>query len=116
VEDVVKIINAATGWDMCLTDLLKIGERATNLARIFNLREGLKPKDDRLPERIFMPSEAGALAGLGIDHAEFERAMRDLYVLKDWNLETGMPSRQRLTDLDIAWASDLIEQRKCICI
>ena len=110
VEDVVKIVNAATGWGMSLIDLLKIGERATNLARIFNLREGFTPQDDRLPERIFMPSEAGALAGLGIDHTEFDRAMRDLYVLKDWNWETGIPSRQRLSELDIAWASDLIEQ------
>ena len=95
---------------MSLIDLLKIGERATNLARIFNLREGFTPQDDRLPKRIFMPSEAGALAGLGIDHTEFDRAMRDLYVLKDWNWETGKPSRQRLSELDIAWASDLIEQ------
>ena len=110
VEDVVKIVNAATGWHLSLIDLLKIGERATNLARIFNLREGFTPQDDRLPERIFMPSEAGALAGLGIDHTEFDRAMRDLYVLKDWNWETGIPSRQRLSELDIAWASDLIEQ------
>jgi aldehyde:ferredoxin oxidoreductase len=110
VEDVVKIVNAATGWNLSLIDLLKIGERATNLARIFNLREGFTPQDDRLPERIFMPSEAGALTGLGIDHTEFDRAMRDLYVLKDWNWETGIPSLQRLNELDIAWALDLIEK------
>jgi len=108
VEDVLKIVNAATGWDVYLIDLLEIGERATNLARIFNLREGFTPQDDRLPERIFMPSEAGTLAGLGIDHAEFNHAMRDLYTLKDWNWETGIPSRQRLSELDIAWASDLM--------
>jgi aldehyde:ferredoxin oxidoreductase len=108
VEDVLKIVNAATGWKLSLIDLLKMGERATNLARVFNLREGFTPQDDRLPERIFMPSEAGALAGLGIEHAEFDRALHDLYALKDWNLETGIPSRQRLSELDIAWASDLL--------
>jgi aldehyde:ferredoxin oxidoreductase len=110
VEDVIKIVNAASGWGFSVNDLLRIGERATNLARIFNLREGFTAQDDRLPERIFSPSEAGALAGLGIDQAEFEHAMQDLYDLKDWNWETGIPSRQRLNDLDIAWASDLLEK------
>lgn len=109
IEDVVKIVNAATGWNFSLIDLLKIGERATNLARIFNLREGFTPQDDRLPERIFTPSETHALTGHGIEHGEFDRAMRDLYDLKDWNRETGIPSRQRLNELDIAWASDLLE-------
>jgi len=110
VEDVVKIVNAASGWDFSLNDLLRIGERATNLARIFNLREGFTPQDDRLPERILSPSEAGALVGLGIDHTEFDHAMQGLYNLKDWDWETGIPSRQRLRDLDIAWASDLMEK------
>jgi aldehyde:ferredoxin oxidoreductase len=108
VEDVLKIVNAATGWDVSLDDLLKIGERATNLARIFNLREGFTPQNDRLPERIFMPSEAGALAGLGIEHNEFDHALRDLYEMKDWDLATGKPSRIRLNELDIAWTLDLL--------
>ena len=108
VEDVVITVNACTGWNLSLFDLLKIGERATNLARIFNLREGFSPQDDRLPERIFMSSESGALAGLGIDHAEFDRAMRDLYELKDWNLITGKPTQQRMSELDIPWALELL--------
>jgi aldehyde:ferredoxin oxidoreductase len=110
VDDVVKVVNAATGWNLSLTDLLEIGERATNLARIFNLREGFSPQDDRLPERIFMPSEAGALAGMGIDRTDFNRAMKDLYALKHWDWETGMPSPERLGELGIAWALDLLQQ------
>jgi aldehyde:ferredoxin oxidoreductase len=110
VDDVLRIVNTATGWDNSLDDLLKIGERATNLARIFNLREGFTPQDDRLPERLFMPSEAGPLAGVKIDQIEFDRAMRDLYDLKDWDWQTGIPSRQRLDSLDIGWAFELLEQ------
>ena len=108
LENLVRTVNAATGWDVSLDDLLKIGERATNLARIFNLREGFTPQNDRLPERIFMPSEAGALAGLGIEHKEFDHALRDLYEMKDWDLATGKPSRIRLNELDIAWTLDLL--------
>jgi aldehyde:ferredoxin oxidoreductase len=110
VEDVPKIVNAATGWDMSLDDLLKIGERAVNLARLFNLREGFTPKDDRLPERLFMPSEAGALSDYHIQHAEFDRALRDLYALKKWDLDTGAPSHQQLKDLDLEWISNVMER------
>ncbi len=110
VDDVVKIVNAATGWGISLNDLLRIGERATNLARIFNLREGFMPQDDRLPERLFSPSEAGPLVGVKIDHAEFDLALQELYNLKDWDWKTGVPSRQKLSDLEIAWASDLMEK------
>ncbi|MCX6078515.1 MAG: aldehyde ferredoxin oxidoreductase family protein [Chloroflexi bacterium] len=110
VDDVVKIVNAATGWGISLNDLLRIGERATNLARIFNLREGFMPQDDRLPERLFSPSEAGPLLGVKIDHSEFDLALQELYNLKDWDWKTGVPSRQKLSDLEIAWASDLMEK------
>ena len=40
-----------------MTELLRIGERATNLARLFNVREGFSGADDTLPERLFQPLE-----------------------------------------------------------
>jgi aldehyde:ferredoxin oxidoreductase len=103
VEDVVTMINAASGWNLSVADLLKIGERATNLARLFNLREGFTPADDRLPERVMQPLEAGSLKGVGIDRAEFAHAKEYLYGLKDWDLQSGAPSRQRLEELGLAW-------------
>jgi aldehyde:ferredoxin oxidoreductase len=55
VDQVINAIRDATGWDVTLEELLQIGERATNLARIFNIREGFSAKDDNLPERLFSP-------------------------------------------------------------
>ncbi len=52
-DDVLLSVNAATGWELTIQDLLDIGERGTNMARIFNLREGFGRKDDTLPERLF---------------------------------------------------------------
>ena len=40
VDDVVGAVRAATGWDVTVDELLEIGERAVNLARLFNVREG----------------------------------------------------------------------------
>lgn len=107
-DQVLTAMRAASGWDVDIPDLLRIGERATNLARIFNLREGFTRKDDTLPERLFQPLQGGALAGRSVPREEFEQALTALYRLKGWDPETGVPTRARLAELDIAWAADLL--------
>jgi aldehyde:ferredoxin oxidoreductase len=109
VEDVLAAVRAATGWDVTVRDLLRVGERATNLARIFNIREGFSRKDDTLPDRLFQPLEGGALAGVGMSREEFEKTLTDLYEIKGWDPATSVPTRQRLGELDIEWAADLVE-------
>ncbi len=109
VDEVVGVMHAATGWDVTVQDILNIGERATNLARAFNIREGFTRKDDTLPERLFQPLENGALAGVAIPRTEFEQTMTDLYRQKGWNPETGAPTRERLRDLGIEWVAELLE-------
>jgi aldehyde:ferredoxin oxidoreductase len=108
-EDVLTAVRAMTGWDVTIRELLRVGERATNLARIFNIREGFSRKDDTLPDRLFQPLEGGALAGVGISREEFEQTLTDLYEIKGWDPVTSAPTRQRLRELDIEWAADLIE-------
>ncbi len=107
-DEVLAAVRAASGWDVDIPDLLRIGERATNLARIFNLREGFSRKDDTLPERLFQPLQGGALAGRSVPREEFEQALTALYELKGWDPETGVPTRARLAELGIEWAADLL--------
>jgi aldehyde:ferredoxin oxidoreductase len=109
MDEVLESVNAATDWDISLDELLEIGERATNLARVFNAREGFSRKDDTLPERIFSPLENGALEGESMPRQEFEAALTELYSLKGWDTETGMPTRQRLEALSLGWAADMLE-------
>jgi aldehyde:ferredoxin oxidoreductase len=108
VEETAEAVRAATGWDVSVEDLLRVGERATNLARVFNVREGFSRKDDTLPDRLFTPLENGALAGVALPRAEFEQAMTELYVVKGWDPETTKPTREKLASLDIEWAADLM--------
>jgi aldehyde:ferredoxin oxidoreductase len=75
--DVVEAIRAATGWDVTLDELLTMGERATNMARAFNAREGFTRKDDALPERLFQGIENGALQGQSMPRS-FEQALTRL--------------------------------------
>lgn len=107
-EDVLAAVEAVTGWDVTIDELLSIGERATNMARIFNMREGLTQKDDTLPERLFEPLENGSLAGKTIPREEFEKAIIDLYRLKGWDPLTGQPTIEKLKELSLDWAINLL--------
>jgi aldehyde:ferredoxin oxidoreductase len=106
IDEMVLSINAATGWNLSLDDALLIGERATNLARIFNAREGFTFQDDTLPERLYQELENGALQGESIPRHEFEQALSSLYQLKGWDPETGNPTREKLQALSLEWAAD----------
>ena len=52
MRDKLRLINAATGWDMGEFEMLKVGERALNLARVFNIRLALVPMMMFLPHAV----------------------------------------------------------------
>ena len=103
VEDVRNAVRAATGWDVTVDDLLEIGERAVNMARMFNVREGFDRRADKLPERLHLPLEGGPLTGVSIDRDEFEAAVSALYTLKGWDPQTGAPTPSCLERLGLEW-------------
>lgn len=109
IEEVLALVRAATGWEIDLDELLTIGERATNLARAFNVRAGLGAADDRMPERLFDALPEGPLAGKAISRDEFNHTLQALYRIKGWNPDTTAPTRERLRRLDIEWVADLVE-------
>jgi aldehyde:ferredoxin oxidoreductase len=109
-EDVLKAIEYASGWKLSMAEALEIGERAINIARAFNIREGFSRQDDTLPERLFQPLEGGSLTGQAIPRQDFKQALTWLYHIKGWDVETGCPTRQRLESLSLGWAADLIDQ------
>ena len=107
-EDVLLSINSATGWNISMEEALTIGERATNMARIFNLREGFSRKDDTLPERFFQPLESGALQGQSMPRHEFEDSLTILYGKKGWDPQTGNPKPEKLHQLGLDWAIEML--------
>ena len=108
LNELVEIVKAATGWDTSLWELLKAGERMTNMTRVFNLREGFTRKDDSLPERFFEPFEKGKLEGKHITRDQFEAALDDYYDMMGWDKE-GKPRKEKLRELNIDWVADSVE-------
>jgi len=109
-QDVLEAVQIVTGWDVSLQELLEIGERATNMARVYNIREGFTRKDDTLPERIFQELENGALAGHAYPRDEFEQALTNLYKLKGWDPASGRPSQKKMSALSLEWALAALDQ------
>ena len=104
-------LNAITGWDASLYELMKAGERGTMIARAFNSREGFSIKDDKLPKRLFGPKPDGPKAGEQIfTEAAFNRAIELYYEMIGCNPDTGRPDRGRLMELGLEWVEDILNQ------
>ncbi len=103
-EETAKMLNAVTGWDLTVDELLEVGERRLNLFRAFNAREGLNRKDDKLPKKFFKQLQGtGPTANMALTQQELDHALDEYYRLAGWTLD-GVPTVQTLEKLDIAWA------------
>jgi aldehyde:ferredoxin oxidoreductase len=108
ITDMAEMVRAATGWDVTTYELLRVGERALTLARVFNMREGFTVEDDRLAERSYGPTRGGALADGGIDREELREAVHTYYGMMGWDTETGVPKAEKLQELGVGWAAEYL--------
>jgi aldehyde:ferredoxin oxidoreductase len=102
LNHVVEMVRCATGWETSLFEIMLLGERTTNLARLVNSREGFDRKDDQLPDRLFEPLETGSLTGVKLDREQFGKALDTYYEMMGWDIETGIPREAKLHQLNIA--------------
>ena len=58
-EEIVRLVQAVSGWNVTFDELLEVGERRLNMLRIFNAREGIQRKDDQLPAKFYQRPLAG---------------------------------------------------------
>ena len=101
----VQLVRAITGWDTSLYELHKAGERAYNMARAFNAREGFTADDDKIPARFFEPFKEGPSTGNALPSDEFESARAIFYQMMGWD-ERGVPTAWKLHELGVGWVAD----------
>ena len=99
--EVPKIVEYVTGWDVTLEELLMAGERRVNLMRAFNAREGHTREKDQLPPRMFEAMQGGPTDGLSFDRQEFENAKSEYYSQRGWDVATGNPKPEKLSELGL---------------
>lgn len=100
-NNIVMLVNAATGHGYTVDELKRVGARIWTVERLFNLREGLTKKDDTLPERLFtVPIHDGPSKGAVVNKSDFDRELEEYYRLWGWTAE-GVPTPESLTALGI---------------
>jgi aldehyde:ferredoxin oxidoreductase len=104
---IADIVNAVTGLEYTADNLLEVGERIVQVERIFNLRNGLQPDDDHLPERFLTEAiPSGPSKGHRYDQ---KKVLEEYYTLRDWDAESGWPRDKTLERLGITMRELRIE-------
>jgi aldehyde:ferredoxin oxidoreductase len=111
-EQKTELIRAATGGNTSIQELGQTAERAYDMARAFNAREGFGPEQDELPARFTRPVPAGPASDKAPSAEEWRAATIKFYQLMGWGPESAAPTRAKLEDLGVGWVADLLEEGK----
>ncbi|MBM3219348.1 MAG: aldehyde ferredoxin oxidoreductase family protein [Candidatus Rokubacteria bacterium] len=100
-EPYAEMVRAVTGWDMTAEELERVGERIVNLERRFNVREGVRRADDRLPWKVMHePIPDGPSAGMYCPPDELAAMLDEYYAIRGWDAD-GVPTAARLSTLGL---------------
>jgi aldehyde:ferredoxin oxidoreductase len=105
-DKLADLYTLVTGIKASAEDMQRAGERIYNLEKAYNVREGWTKKDDYPPPRVMMdPIADGVAKGQLVRQDEFEMMLDAYYEARNWN-NNGIPTKQKLVDLDL---SDIVE-------
>ena len=101
LSDYSRLLTSALGYHISEEELLRIGERVINMQRCFNCREGIRRRDDLIPDKLrkvpeFGPFSEESRAAI----TNYEGMLDDYYNLRGWD-EEGIPLEAKLQDLGI---------------
>ena len=98
-DDYKDLFNVIVGQDLTTEELWKTGDRIWNLERLFNLKAGVGPDQDRLPRRLVSePIPSGPAKG---NVHRLPELLPEYYKERGWN-EQGLPTEEKLAELAIA--------------
>ncbi|RLG40547.1 MAG: aldehyde:ferredoxin oxidoreductase [Thermoproteota archaeon] len=108
-EEIKEALAVTNGFDFSTEELKLIGERIVNLHRAFNVREGIRRKDDSLPERLTkVPAPIGPAKGQVV---ELDMMLDHYYELRGWDKETGLPKKETLLRVGLQDVAEDLEAR-----
>jgi aldehyde:ferredoxin oxidoreductase len=93
-----EILNSLFGHEYDLHDIQNLGERIFTLKRLFNLKMGLTPNDETIPQILLTPKREGVVRGKAPDYRKLKRIYYDF---RTWNPNSGAPKVNKLKELDL---------------
>ncbi|NVM19283.1 MAG: aldehyde ferredoxin oxidoreductase family protein [Candidatus Lokiarchaeota archaeon] len=95
---ITELVRTCTGLDCDIETLKMIGERIFMIKRLFNLKMGITPKDDKLPKILLKPLEGTESAGKS---PNFQQLKEEYYKYRQWDLGTGKLNQEILKKLGL---------------
>lgn len=106
LEEMATLLSAITGWESSSYEVMAFGERRINLTKIYNIREGIKPEADTLPERFFTdPITVGRWQNYSIDKVKFNEMIQTYYAMMGWD-QKGVPTYATLLENHLEWVAE----------
>jgi len=111
-EEITRIVQAITGWNVTFWEIMKAGERGVVMARCFNIKHGMTAADDCLPERMFTPAHTGPQDGSFIPKETFYEGIKLYYEMYGWDRHTGIPTDGKLVEMSLGWLRDEMRDKR----
>ncbi|MEW6107494.1 MAG: aldehyde ferredoxin oxidoreductase C-terminal domain-containing protein, partial [Bacillota bacterium] len=104
-QTIAALLQAATGDEWTVESLLELGDKASDLERAFNVREGVTRAADVLPARFLEESvPAGSTKGSRVQ--DLDLMLDEMYQACGWCKKTGIPTREKLEQDGFGWIAD----------
>ncbi len=98
LSDLTPLVAAATGIAYDDDALVRAGERIWNLERLWNLRAGIDPSEDKLPKRMLEDAiPAGPARG---EVSRLAEMLPEYYAVRGWSPD-GRPDAAKLAELGL---------------
>jgi aldehyde:ferredoxin oxidoreductase len=96
----IEFFNAVTGLDLDIAEVLETGGRIQTLRQCFNIREGIKVSDIKLPGRLSgrPPHKEGPFSDVTID---VDTMKREYFQSMGWDPDSGKPQAETLEELGL---------------
>ncbi|MFN7034742.1 MAG: aldehyde ferredoxin oxidoreductase family protein [Bellilinea sp.] len=101
--EVLDLLNAAMDWDWDLATMIKAGERAWNMKRLYNLKLGWKPEHEKLPKLLLQALMDGGQEG---NIPDLRTMLEEYYQCSGWDRTSGYPLPWKLEELGL---KDLVD-------
>lgn len=99
LQEVADILNAVTGWNWSIDDIIEAGGRAVTLERLINVRDGFDRQSDTLAKKMLIPAKEGGRKGK--ISPDFENSLTKYYQVRGWD-EQGHPTAETLKQLGLS--------------
>jgi len=120
INNIAELYQAGSGIERTPQDILDAAERAYNLARAMNVREGFARKDDCLPDFVYTQPIKRPDRGTEIPFMNYQgtktltkedadKDLDDYYMERGWT-KNGVPGKEILFKYGLDWVAEALEK------